>query len=182
MALIYFPTVPARPTMQMWAPRANFTHKVTSRDLVILGRTWMGLLTGVELLTSKNLRTISWDTTVLQVCLITLGKVRKKKCPTWSFLCKHNLGLCCEILSSQNHLLSSIHKAAVNILSFNHWKFMSRPLGCGQNTDMNEINSVLPALSKSSQNYPQIDLVIVTIHWLPKQLLQGAKFRFEREK
>lgn len=78
MALIYFPTVSARLTMQMWAPRSNFTHKVTSKNLVLLGRTWMGLLTGVELLTSKNLRTVSWDTTVLQVCLITLGKVRKK--------------------------------------------------------------------------------------------------------
>lgn len=59
---------------------------------------------------------------------------------------------------------------------------MSRPLGCGQIANMNETNSVLPGLSKSSQNYPQIDLVIVTIHRLPKQLLQGAKFRSEREK
>lgn len=44
---------------------------------------------------------------------------------------------------------------------------MSRPLGCGQIADMNETSSVLPGLSKSSQNSPQIDLVIVTIHWLP---------------
>lgn len=179
MALIYFPTAPARPTMQMFAPRANFTHMVNSRDLVLLSTTWRGLLTGVGL--STNHRTTPRETTVLQICLVSLGKVRKN-CLTWSFLCEHHLGLRCEILSCQDHLLPSIHEATINVLSFNHRKFMSRPLGCGQNTDMNEINSVLPALSKSAQNYPQIDLVIVTIRWLPKQLLQGAKFRFEREK
>lgn len=76
MALIYFPTAPARPTMQMFAPRANFTHMVNSRDLVLLSATWRGLLTGVGL--STNHRTTPRDTTVLQICLVSLGKVRKK--------------------------------------------------------------------------------------------------------
>lgn len=48
---------------------------------------------------------------------------------TCSLLHEHNLGVSCEVLARENHLLASVDQAAVHVLSLHHRQLVGRALG-----------------------------------------------------
>lgn len=54
------------------------------------------------------------------------GRVRKSL--TCRFLHEHNLGLSCEVLASEDHLLAPVDQAAVHVLSLHHGQLVGRAL------------------------------------------------------
>lgn len=58
------------------------------------------------------------------------GQRKSSKSPlTCGLLSEHDFGLGREVLSGENHLLTPVNQAAVDVLSLHHGQLVGRPLG-----------------------------------------------------